>query len=174
MTIAFAILYPLGAIAIRLLSFKGLLWFHAGLMIFAYVVVLAGTGFGVNIAKSEDQMGSTHVGIGIFVVAGLLLQPITGWLHHRIFKKSGGPSKTTKVHVWWGRVVITLGIVCGGTGLQLAETPMNGKIVYGVVAGVMWITWIATSVLVARNKGRSAEDREMKLSQLSNRQNESM
>lgn len=119
-------------------------------------------------------MGSTHVGIGIFVVAGLLLQPITGWLHHRIFKKSGGPSKTTKVHVWWGRVFITLGIVCGGTGLQLAETPMNGKVVYGVVAGVMWITWIATSVLVARHKGRNVEDREMKLSQLSNRQQESI
>lgn len=37
MGLAFAVFFPLGAIIIRLLSFKGLMWIHAGWQVFAYV-----------------------------------------------------------------------------------------------------------------------------------------
>jgi len=42
--LAFVIFYPLGAMAIRLARFKGLVWLHAGWMIFTYLVVLGGMG----------------------------------------------------------------------------------------------------------------------------------
>lgn len=57
MGIAFVIVYPLGAILIRLLSFSGLIWVHAGTQIFAYVLASTGLGLGVWIAlKPERQV----------------------------------------------------------------------------------------------------------------------
>ena len=57
MSLAFVIVYPLGAIIIRLLSFSGLVWVHAATQIFAYMLALTGLGLGVYIAlKPERQV----------------------------------------------------------------------------------------------------------------------
>ena len=57
MGIAFVLVYPLGAILIRLLSFSGLVWVHAATQIFAYMLALTGLGLGVYIAlKPERQV----------------------------------------------------------------------------------------------------------------------
>jgi hypothetical protein len=40
--LAFVVFHPLGAMAIRISSFKGLVWLHAGWMIFTYLMVLGG------------------------------------------------------------------------------------------------------------------------------------
>ena len=50
MGFAFAFLFPIGAIIIRTASFRGLVWVHAGIQIFAYLLALAGLGLGVYIA----------------------------------------------------------------------------------------------------------------------------
>lgn len=57
MGFAFALLFPSGALLIRLFSFKGLVWAHAGLQIFAYALAIVGLGLGVYVAvwPSEDQ-----------------------------------------------------------------------------------------------------------------------
>lgn len=49
---AFAIMYPLGAIFIKALSFKGLLWFHAGWQVIAYVFSLVGLGLGLYLVTA--------------------------------------------------------------------------------------------------------------------------
>ena len=51
--LAFVILFPVGAISIRLLNFPGLLWFHAAFQAFAYLVFLVAFGLGVSIANTE-------------------------------------------------------------------------------------------------------------------------
>lgn len=57
MGLAFVIVYPLGAILIRLLSFSGLVWVHAATQGFAYILALTGLGLGVYIAlKPERQV----------------------------------------------------------------------------------------------------------------------
>ena len=57
MGLAFVIVYPLGAILIRLLSFSGLIWVHAATQTFAYLLASAGFGLGVYIAlKPERQV----------------------------------------------------------------------------------------------------------------------
>ena len=57
MGLAFVIVYPLGAILIRLLSFSGLIWVHAVTQGFAYILALTGLGLGVYIAlKPERQV----------------------------------------------------------------------------------------------------------------------
>lgn len=55
MSLAFVIFYPMGAIIIRLLSFKGLVWVHAGTQVFAYTLALAGMGIGVWFTQNSDQ-----------------------------------------------------------------------------------------------------------------------
>ncbi|PBP20268.1 CBD9-like protein [Diplocarpon rosae] len=146
-SIAFVILYPLGAIAIRLFSFRGLVFLHAGWMVFTYTLVLASMGLGVWTAVTTHQLSASHSIIGLVVVSSLLLQPFTGLAHHLLYKRSGQPNAATYPHVWWGRAIVTLGIINGGLGLQLASNTRDGEIAYGVIAGVMWLAWMGIIVL---------------------------
>jgi hypothetical protein len=151
--IAFVILFPFGAIAIRIMSFRNLVWFHAGWMVFTYIIVLASMGMGVWIAVATNQIDTTHSIIGLVVVGSLLVQPVTGLVHHLLFRHRGRPNAATYPHIWWGRAIITLGIINGGLGLQLTENTTTGEIVYGVVAGAMWLLWMAV-ILLAFIKSR--------------------
>lgn len=57
MGLAFALFFPIGGIIIRVLSFRGLIWVHAGLQMLTYTLALAGMGLGVYIAlKPNDQV----------------------------------------------------------------------------------------------------------------------
>lgn len=59
MGFAFAFLFPLGAIIMRVASFRGLVWVHAGIQMFAYLLALAGLGLGVYIAIYPDSQVRT-------------------------------------------------------------------------------------------------------------------
>lgn len=145
--VAFAILFPTGAILIRVLSFKGLVWLHAGWMISTYAVVLLTMSLGVWMAVKSDLIGTYHAIIGLVVVGSLLLQPITGLVHHRIIKRTGRPNFATYPHIWWGRTVITIGIINGGLGLGLAGETAKYEIIYGVFTGIIWLTWMMVNRL---------------------------
>lgn len=54
--LAFVIFFPFGAIAIRLASFTGVVWFHAAFQAFGYIVYTAALGLGVYIAKESDKV----------------------------------------------------------------------------------------------------------------------
>ncbi len=56
MAIAFAILFPLGAIGVRLFRVKNLVWFHVVWQVFSLTVALAGMGMGVWLAVFTDQV----------------------------------------------------------------------------------------------------------------------
>ncbi|KAF7904093.1 hypothetical protein EAF00_001427 [Botryotinia globosa] len=142
-SLAYVILFPSGAIAIRIFNFRNLLWLHAGWMVGAYLIVLASLGMGVWIAHMSNLLCSAHSIIGLVVAGCLLLQPITGLIHHMLYKRRGGPNVATYPHVWWGRAVITLGIINGGLGLRLADNSKKGEIAYGVIAGFVWVLWVA-------------------------------
>ena len=60
MSLAFVIVYPLGAILIRLFSFSGLIWVHAATQIFAYMMAVTGLGLGVYIALKPERQVCTH------------------------------------------------------------------------------------------------------------------
>jgi len=49
--LAFVILFPAGAIAVRLASFRLVVWFHAGFQMFAYLIYIAAFGLGVTMAN---------------------------------------------------------------------------------------------------------------------------
>jgi hypothetical protein len=73
----------------------------------------------------------------------MLFQPVFGILHHRRILKTQKRGKLTLIHVWYGRVLILLGMINGGLGLKLAANTNPGKIAYGVVVGLMGATYLA-------------------------------
>lgn len=156
-TVTFAILFPFGAIGIRLASFTGLVWVHAAFQGFAYLMYIVAFGLGVYIANQKNELDQYHPIIGIVVFALLFFQPILGFLHHAMFKKYQSRTFWSYAHLWLGRLVITLGIINGGLGFKLADDPKNrsAMIAYSVIAGVVWLAWVAATVVGERKRKRS-------------------
>jgi hypothetical protein len=155
--VAFVLFFPMGAMIIRLLSFKGVVWLHAGWMITTYVIVLGAMGMGVWIAVMTQQLDTYHSIIGLIVVGALLLQPVSGITHHLLYKKTGGANVATYPHIWWGRAIVTLGIINGGLGLRLSGNTTKGEVTYAIVASVMWVLWMVVIVFSFAKGKRTAE-----------------
>lgn len=57
--------------------------------------------------------------------------------------------------------MVTLGIINGGLGLMLSGNTVKGEIAYGVIAGVIWVTWAAVAGLShLRSRGALGETGE--------------
>lgn len=89
-SIAFVAFFPIGGILIRVADFSGLVWIHAAVQTFAYAIYIAAFGLGVYLATEEDYLSNHHPIIGIVLFCVLFFQPLTGFLHHRLFKKHAG------------------------------------------------------------------------------------
>ncbi|KAF2621252.1 iron reductase domain protein [Macroventuria anomochaeta] len=168
-SLAFVILFPAGAIAIRLASFPGVVWFHAAFQVFAYLVYIAAFGLGVYIASGMEMLDHYHPIIGIVVFILVFLQPILGFMHHALFKKYQSRTLWSYLHIWVGRIAVTLGIINGGLGLQWADS-MNmssrgGIIAYAVIAVAVWLAWVAAMVIGERRRARKLADAPPKYAQ---------
>ena len=75
-----------------------------------------------------------------------MFQPALGYLHHIVFVREHRRSIWSTLHVWWGRLFLTLAIIQGGLGLRFAHNTHGGKIAYGIVAGVVWVSWFGMAV----------------------------
>lgn len=96
----------------------------------------------------------THPIIGLVVVCGLFFQPFLGIGHHVLFKRKGGPNALTYPHIWWGRILITLGIINGYLGLRLTGNTMSIYVAYAVIAGIIWAVWMGLALLTyLRSRG---------------------
>ena len=104
-----------------------------------------------------------HPIIGTVVVASLYLQPVLALLHHNIYKKEGRRTIWGLLHVWWGRIIITLGIINGGLGLMLSDNTTKGEIAYGEIAGGIWLTWIGVSAASSFKSGGAHDETGEKL-----------
>ena len=95
--------------------------------------------------------------MGTIVVALLGLQPILGWLHHQYFLKNQRRGLISHAHIWYGRILMILGIVNGGLGLQLADAPKAFTIAYSVVAGIVSILYVAGTLVGEMRKRRRSK-----------------
>jgi hypothetical protein len=90
----------------------------------------------------------------------IFLQPVFGMLHHILYKKHGSRTMWSYVHIWLGRIAITLGMINGGLGLQLADSmhmsSRGGIIAYGIIAVIVWLAWVAASIVGERRRKRDA------------------
>ena len=62
-----------------------------------------------------------------------------------MYKRSGSANAATHSHIRWDGTIITIAIANGGLGEQLAAPyrvyTKTCDIVYGIIAGVMWLIW---------------------------------
>ncbi len=96
------------------------------------------------------------------------VQPFLGLVHHRHFVKNQGRGFVSHWHIWWGRLLMVLGIVNGGLGLQLAAASTSVIIAYSVVSAVLFLAYVAAKVigsccLTPRREKRNM-DRNMSIS----------
>jgi anaerobic C4-dicarboxylate transporter len=80
-----------------------------------------------------------------------------GVFQHFLYRKKGGRTPVSHIHIWFGRIVLICAAVNGGLGLKLAAmTASNkaGQIAFGVIAGVMAVFY-ALTVLLKRKSGEN-------------------
>ena len=117
--------------------------------------------FGIRLTPFQLTASNGHPIIGIIVVGTLVFQPISGLIHHYMYKKYQRRTAWAITHVWWGRLIVTVGIINGGLGLMLSGNTVKGEIAYGVIAGVVWLIWMAVAVWSQlRSKGIPGETGE--------------
>ena len=57
------------------------------------------------------------------------------------------------IHLWLGRVALTLGIIDGALGFRISGTlkgakwPEGWKIAYGVISGIVWIVYVGICIV---------------------------
>ncbi|RLL97939.1 hypothetical protein CFD26_104482 [Aspergillus turcosus] len=162
MIVAFVLFFPLIALGIPLFPSSRTVIIHAFLQLSTLAMVIAGFGLGISMAISLGLVGSYHPIIGIVVVSCLILfQPAMGLFQHRYFCRTGKKSVASYVHRWSGRTFITLGIINAGLGFRLTGVgtsiaPTGAVIAYGVVAGLVWISYVLiVGFLSYRRQSRS-------------------
>jgi len=172
--LAWVLLIPIGAILLRLnIQSPIILKLHAACQIIAYLVYFVAAGLGIWIIRQVPSnrvnlFSDPHPIIGLAILAVALFQPLWGMIHHSKFKrglaawKAGQsaqkPGRTGfgRLHLWIGRILITLAMLNGGLGFRLAsKSPFppakSAKIAYAIVAVVMWLLYIIiVSVFEAR------------------------
>ena len=104
-----------------------------------------------------------HASIGLLMLIGAFFQPWLGYIHHKIFNRrlnainTGdtteklGRTVITHLHLWLGRLLITLGVINGGLGImvtwdrgslyQPSEASKTAAIAYGVIAGTLFLMY---------------------------------
>lgn len=86
------------------------------------------------------------------MVCGLLLQPALGLIHHRYYIK-GNPQPIFRYgHIWYGRLLIVLGIVNGGLGLELATANRDFILGYAITAAGIFVIYLIVKVLKSRGQ----------------------
>ncbi|KAI9828959.1 MAG: hypothetical protein M1819_006458 [Sarea resinae] len=180
MGLAFAVFYPLGALVMAVFRFRGVVWVHAAVQAFAYLMIVAGVGMGIWIARGEGELNAFngHPTIGIIVFGLMTFQPFLGLAAHRSHVLESSPSSsvssisaqkaqpaplkaTVPTHVWLGRVLIILGIINGGLGLQLSANTTKGEIAYGIIAGVLGTLYLVVGLgvwLFGRGNGEKVQN----------------
>ncbi|KAM5355807.1 hypothetical protein ACJ41O_002453 [Fusarium nematophilum] len=163
MSIVFLAGYPLGAVLMPLVG----KWFiHAGWQFIAFLGMWAGFGLGYVYARDGGYWWmQAHTKMGTIVVALMGLQPILGWAHHRYFVSHGKRGIISHVHIWFGRILMILGIINGGLGLQLAGSPRGYVIAYSVVAGIAAVLYLAGLFLTGMRRTARVKQMSPQMSQ---------
>ncbi|KAF2641806.1 CBD9-like protein [Massarina eburnea CBS 473.64] len=144
--LAWAFIFPFGGILIRLFSFPNLLWVHAALQILGLCVYIAAVGLGLSIAIGDTYLQDKHAIIGLVLFVVFAFQPLSGYVHHAMFKKYISRTLWSYVHIWIGRLGITLGMINAGFGLELMGKGVGNWEVktYIVCVVIVWVVYVGS------------------------------
>jgi len=154
MPLVFVLLFPLAALTIYVPYQEKVRHIHGPLQAVSLVLMLVGLGLGVSLANKLDETHGYHQVIGYIVVFWMVLvQPALGLAQHLNFRRNGTRSPMGHGHRWMGRAFIVLGVVNGGLGFKQSgavgstNVPNYSVIVYSAVAAVMFVLYVAVTVL---------------------------
>ncbi|KAL2885462.1 integral membrane protein [Ceratocystis lukuohia] len=148
----FVMLYPLGTVIMPALHQWAI---HGIIQIIAMIGMWVGYGYGHAAANKVDTLfDDCHQMIGAVVCAGLTVQPITGWLHHRYFVAHKTRGAISYGHIWYGRLLLGLGIVNGGLGISSANSSTKVVVAYAVLAGIWAVVFAVFSSISDYKKDR--------------------
>ncbi|KAL2271258.1 hypothetical protein VTJ83DRAFT_629 [Remersonia thermophila] len=160
LALVFAVLYPTGSVMMPLVKKW---WFHGVWQLVSFVLMWAGFGLGVGAARERNILfRQTHTIFGTVIVAALGLQPFIGYLHHLYFLKHRSRGAISYLHIWYGRILMFLGVVNGGLGLQLARESNGYIVAYSVVAAVVFVLYGAYTIF--RPRGELAKKTDSRVS----------
>ncbi|KAI1610459.1 hypothetical protein EDD36DRAFT_326645 [Exophiala viscosa] len=146
---AFLLFFPLGGTIMLISRHPNAVYIHAALQTFAYIIFTAAAGMGIWMARKVHTMNDYHPIIGLVMLAFLTIQPLTGLVSHIFRVQSPRVAYLAKAHLWFGRILITVGIINGGLGFQFASTfpgrqwPTGPRIAYGAIATLVWILYVS-------------------------------
>lgn len=104
------------------------------------------------------QLDVYHPVLGLTIFALVFIQIVAGIIHHLFFRKYLRRTVISYVHIWLGRILVTAGIINGGLGLLMAHNASKGQIAaYGVVAGIIWVVFIAVGFWKSPTKKKSGD-----------------
>jgi hypothetical protein len=83
-----------------------------------------------------------------------MVQPISGYVHHLGYKKTGGRTTPSHAHIWLGRIIIILGMINGGLGFKLAGNTRTGPVAYTIVAVIFFIAYILAILIGERRRAK--------------------
>lgn len=167
-SLAMVLLFPIGSILMRVVPGRFAIWIHAAFQVVAMLVHIAGVGLGIYLVTLvqlpfsdggnllTNDATKYHPIIGLVTLALLLPQPIVGWLHHAKFMRVRRRQIWSYIHLFNGRVGITIGIINGGLGLNLAAATASRKRTYIIVAAVMWALWMLVALWAEVKKARAS------------------
>ncbi|OLN87017.1 Cytochrome b561 and DOMON domain-containing protein [Colletotrichum chlorophyti] len=162
-TVAFVIVFPIGSIAMRLIPGRFSWLIHALIQMAGFALYIAAAALGIQLTQKVRLGGTSlfeistinfHPIIGLVILAIFFFQPVFGYLHHAQFKKYGTRQIWSYLHLFVGRLLIPLGIINGGLGLYISNSPKEFKIAYAILAAVLGVAWILIAVVSESRRGR--------------------
>ncbi|KAJ8122013.1 hypothetical protein O1611_g9950 [Lasiodiplodia mahajangana] len=133
---------------------------HAVWQIGSFLAMWAGFVIGIILSQRTGiNFMENHTILGTVVVALFGVQPIGGYLHHLHYVKTQSRGLVSYGHIWYGRILIVLGIINGGLGLQLAGASQSFVIAYSVVAAVIFTVYVGVAIFGEIKRARSTGSR---------------
>ena len=65
------------------------------------------------------------------------------------------PNPYTHAHVWFGRFIVSAGLLDGLLGCLLAGKGTGTTVAYCIIAGGLWVLWIVVVMFAAKRQKRS-------------------
>ncbi|OTB14196.1 hypothetical protein K445DRAFT_140481 [Daldinia sp. EC12] len=167
--ICFVVIFPGGAILMRLLPSKRTWLYHALVQGLGFILYVVAAALAIRLIEMvrippdgssllERSSSNAHPIIGIVLLVAMFIQPQLGFVHHAKFKRLRRRTFFSHAHLWLGRIAITLGIINGGLGLKLANASQELVIAYSVVAAFMWLVWVIAAVIGEMRRRKNQKD----------------
>ncbi|KAK4251800.1 hypothetical protein C7999DRAFT_10436 [Corynascus novoguineensis] len=159
MALVMGLFYPLGS---TIMPLVGKWWVHAAWQAVAFCLMWAGFGLGIVTGRRIPGFlwNEPHAVFGAVVICLLGIQPVFGILHHLYYLRVQRRGLISYVHIWWGRILMVLGVINGGLGLKVAREEEGPVIAYGVISGVVFSGYLGYKLCHFFRRGRAGADKE--------------